>query len=174
MSKYYRAEDVQELITACVWRMTLAKERSGEGFVEYDKQIIDVGELEKRLSYLPTIEVMEYPQVDGITPTVITPEVSEDAISREWLLEEYQKGKEKISESECFAELMWLVKHAPSVIPKPKEGEWINKQEKYRMAECSNCKKVTMQEMCGDKIVYYDYCPNCGEKMKGADDERSR
>lgn len=27
---------------------------------------------------LPTIEVMEYPQVDGITPTVITPEVSEE------------------------------------------------------------------------------------------------
>lgn len=46
-------------------------------------------------------------------------------------------------------------------------GEWINKQEKYQMAECSNCKKVTMHEMWGDKLVYYDYCPNCGAKMKG-------
>lgn len=78
MSKYYKAEDIQELIVACMWRMTLAKERDGEGFVEYDKQIIDVGELRKRLSELSTIEVMEYPQVDGITPTVITPEVSEE------------------------------------------------------------------------------------------------
>ena len=58
MSKYYRAEDVQELITACVWRMTLAKERGGEGFVEYDKQIIDVDELRKRLSNLPTINIV--------------------------------------------------------------------------------------------------------------------
>lgn len=48
-----------------------------------------------------------------------------------------------------------------------KEGEWINKQEKYQMAECSNCKKITMHEMWGDKLVYYDYCPNCGAKMKG-------
>ena len=44
-------------------------------------------------------------------------------------------------------------------------GEWINKQEKYQMAECSNCKKVTMHEMWGDKLVYYDYCPNCGCAM---------
>lgn len=59
MSKYYKAEDVQELIIACEWRMTLAKERGGTGFVEYDKQVLDVGELRKRLSNLPTIEVSE-------------------------------------------------------------------------------------------------------------------
>lgn len=58
MSKYYKAEDIQELIAACAWRMTLAKERSGEGFVEYDKKVLDVDELKKRLSTLPTIEVV--------------------------------------------------------------------------------------------------------------------
>lgn len=58
MSKYYKAEDIQELITACMWRMTLAKERNGEGFVEYDKQIIDVSEFRKRLSNLPTIDIV--------------------------------------------------------------------------------------------------------------------
>lgn len=58
MSKYYKADDIQELIVACTWRMTLAKERGGQGFVEYDKQILDVDELRKRLSTLPTIEVV--------------------------------------------------------------------------------------------------------------------
>lgn len=58
MSKYYKAEDIQELIAACVWRMTLAKERGGEGFVKYDKKVLDVDELKKRLSTLPTIEVV--------------------------------------------------------------------------------------------------------------------
>lgn len=57
MSKYYKAEDIQELITACMWRMTLAKERGGNGFVEYDKQILDTDELRKRLNGLSTIEV---------------------------------------------------------------------------------------------------------------------
>lgn len=58
MSKYYKEEDIQELIDACMWRMTLAKERGGEGFVEYDKKVLDVDELKKRLSILPTIEVV--------------------------------------------------------------------------------------------------------------------
>ena len=59
MSKYYNADDVTELINACEWRMTLAKERHGEGFVDYSKQVLDVDELTKRLSDLPTIEVSE-------------------------------------------------------------------------------------------------------------------
>ena len=58
MSKYYKEEDIQELIDACMWRMTLAKERNGEGFVEYDKKVLDVDELRKRLSKLSTIEVV--------------------------------------------------------------------------------------------------------------------
>ena len=34
-------------------------------------------------NYTPAIEVMEYPQVDGITPTLITPEVNMSYV--EWL-----------------------------------------------------------------------------------------
>ena len=59
MSKYYKAEDITELISACEWRMTLAKERHGEGFVDYSKQVLDVDELTKRLLDLPTIEFEE-------------------------------------------------------------------------------------------------------------------
>lgn len=109
MSKYYKAEDIQELITACMWRMTLAKERGGEGFVEYDKQIIDVGELRKRLAKLPTIEV------------------SNDAISREWAISFIDAGHLRNPNELCYSEngVVELIKNAPSVIPTAKEGEWI-------------------------------------------------
>lgn len=50
-------------------------------------------------------------------------EPSEDCISREWVLKKFQKGKEKIYKSEYFDELIWLVKHAPSVVPKGRREE---------------------------------------------------
>ena len=93
-------------------------------------------------------------------PTI---EVSEDCISREWLKENMLKYGFTAPDMTVTE----FVEDAPSVVPSRAEGEWINKQEKYQMAECSNCKKVTMHEMWGDKLVYYDYCPNCGAKMKG-------
>lgn len=193
MSKYYKAEDIQELITACMWRMTLAKERGGEGFVEYDKQIIDVGELRKRLNELPTIEVMEYPQVDGITPSVITPEVSEDneptweqvkeycfkrnyAIVGREMPKEYLKGFVEIGEDAIsreytlkiinamrevdkdnavvYGKVYSQIKDAPSVIPQPKEGEWLLD------GRCSEC-------LVNPLTTHKNYCPNCGAKMKG-------
>ena len=118
---------------------------------------IDTDEVEKLLSCGCAYAIRELPTI----------ETSEDAISREWLLEEYQKGKEKISESENFAELMWLVKHAPSVVQKPKEGEWIESPYEdadgmpaYRCSECG-C-------LCEGGL---NYCFMCGAKMKGEDDE---
>lgn len=103
------------------------------------------------LSDLPTIEVVD----DAISLKDI------ETTLHEWLADKKMAA---------FATKV-LRLEAPRCIPQPKEGEWINKQEKYQMAECSNCKKVTMHEMWGDKLVYYDYCPNCGAKMKGADDD---
>ena len=42
---------------------------------------------------------------------------NEDVISREWILKEFDKGKPILSQSEYFAELFWLVRHAPAVTP---------------------------------------------------------
>jgi len=184
MNKYVKIDDIEKLITACEWRLTLAKERNGEGFVDYSKQVLDVDELTKRLSNLPTIEVSEenefkfyyvesiddywigkrldnfyyaewrgdyfiwthsrylpwgehvvndntlwkehtYPSEPREIPFTewivgfmkkYGSEVSEDCISREWILEEFSKGRENISKSEYFDELVWLVIHAPSVV----------------------------------------------------------
>lgn len=48
------------------------------------------------------------------------------------------------------------------------EGEWIGN----RFTDPVNCQKKCT--MCGEWAYDYDgnYCPNCGVKMKGADDEQ--
>ena len=45
----------------------------------------------------------------------------------------------------------------------PKRGEWVDDDfvGQYR---CSECDYYAIDE--------YDYCPNCGARMKGADDEQ--
>ena len=119
--------------------------------------------------WLPISEAAE--DIIADLPTI---EVSEDCISRKWL-KENAKVLGDYYENTVWAVPLSILENAPSVVPSCQknrqveraEGEWINKQEKYQMAECSNCKKVTMHEMWGDKLVYYDYCPNCGAKMKG-------
>ena len=123
MSKYYKAEDITELINAGEWRMTLAKERHGEGFVDYSKQVLDVDELNKRLYDLPTIEV------------------SEDCISREYLEEQLQQieditamahidlGEDPYDETEeitmPISTVRKIFKNAPSVLPKVNKDEWV-------------------------------------------------
>ena len=47
-----------------------------------------------------------------------------------------------------------------------KRAKWIDKQEQYQTAICSNCFKVTIQEKWGVELRYYDYCPNCGARME--------
>lgn len=42
-------------------------------------------------------------------------DADEDVISREWILKEFDKGKPMLYQSEYFAELFWLVRHAPAV-----------------------------------------------------------
>lgn len=51
------------------------------------------------------------------------------------------------------------------------QGEWKCRDPYWHTAICSNCNKVTMFEEWDEKVMEYNYCPNCGAKMKGADDE---
>lgn len=47
----------------------------------------------------------------------------------------------------------------------PKRGEWVNKDSYWHTAICSNCNKVTMFEEWDEKVIEYDFCPNCGCAM---------
>ena len=46
------------------------------------------------------------------------------------------------------------------------QGEWIDIDNYYRLATCSRCHMVTMFEKWGEYIKPYDFCPNCGARMK--------
>ena len=47
------------------------------------------------------------------------------------------------------------------------QGEWRNyKDEHY----CSHCGEVVISDWYTED-EWYDFCPNCGARMKGADDE---
>ena len=47
------------------------------------------------------------------------------------------------------------------------QGEWIDVDNYYRLATCSRCHKVTMFEKWGEYTKPYNFCPNCGARMKG-------
>ena len=62
----------------------------------------------------------------------------------------------------------WKEKHETADRP---QGEWISQNLYWHTAICSNCNKVTMFEEWNEEVIEYDFCPNCGCRMKGADDE---
>ena len=57
-----------------------------------------------------------------------------------------------------------LIDSAPTVEERPK-GEWINTRNYPKRWECS---------CCGMKSIHiYKFCPNCGAKMKGEEDNEN-
>ena len=64
--------------------------------------------------------------------------------------------KKRVDEiTNCIAEVV----NSPTI--EPKRGEWIVKQSGF--AECSVCEQHYFSD--------YNFCPNCGARMKGVDDE---
>lgn len=111
-----------------------------------------------RPSWCPLVEIAD------------TPEVGEDAISREYMLEQLRKAEEEnggIFETDS-EKIRIVFEHAPSVIPQPKEseGEWLFEEcpDGYYHSECSICKHWFIEDAF---LKPYKYCPNCRAKMKG-------
>lgn len=99
--------------------------------------------------------------------------VHEDAISREWVLNEIitkvedddsltneQKGALSVAK--------YIIRHAPPVTPTERTGEWVRRwhlsPDCYQEWQCSECE----YEMDGRT----NYCPNCGADMRGEQDEK--
>lgn len=110
----------------------------------------------------PVMPVMYYPQVEGITPTVVEP--CTDAISRQAVLDLAKfDGRENLG-SIIHA---FDVEQLPPVKPAEKVGQWIL----YRgdVYICSKCNH-TYTDLSGERYGM-NFCPNCGQpKMQEADE----
>ena len=163
MSKYYKAESVKDEIVR-VLEHTDCK----------DSYIDDVL---RAIENLPTIEAgtitvnFDKEQMKEIADEALSRVISEDAISREYLEEQLQQieditamvhidlGENPYDETEeitmPISTVRKIFKDAPSVIPQPKEGEWLLD------GRCSEC-------LANPLTTHKNYCPHCGAKMKGA------
>lgn len=150
MSKYIKLEDALKGLNM------------GYGKYDYVSKVADY------YNNLPTIEVSEE-ELKGCDK--VDKRSSEDAISREdavnaliaHFIPQTYTGEQVEQASKLARKIM---DNAPSVIPQPKEGEWIYIDEPiignpYGRYRCSECELEEPHKT--------NYCPNCGAKMKGAE-----
>jgi hypothetical protein len=61
-----------------------------------------------------------------------------------------------------------LLRDAPSIDIEQKRGEWIV-HSNGKMCDCSVCNES--YDRTFEYVDEWNFCPNCGARMKGADDE---
>lgn len=112
---------------------------------------------------------------------------SEDAISRQALLERINKAEENFKydnmesiSSDCedpFVDgvlsgvfnIRQMVIQAQPATPKPKKGQWIAQDihNCHTDFKCSACGYIhSFTHLYGEPTADYTYCPNCGAKME--------
>ena len=74
---------------------------------------------------------------------------------------------------ECYALLVRLrvtARRALEAVPSADrpQGEWI---KRFGLINCSVCKHSNWSDSFEDLLKSFNYCPNCGARMKGVDDE---
>ena len=86
-------------------------------------------------------------------------------------VEVYEKASWDVDHSKItFGEFEERIKSLYDVEP-VRHGHWEQEQPQYRLYKCSACNKVCFAEKWGDETVLYNYCPNCGARMDGDNDE---
>ena len=101
-----------------------------------------------------------------------------DITSKEYLLAEIDDLADEFSEidenglhSERWCGIMdakQIIINAPFVSDRP-QGEWIEVDDYFIRCKCSICGWESHKYE--DDVYGMPYCPNCGAKMKGIDDE---
>jgi hypothetical protein len=108
----------------------------------------------------------------------------DDTVSRQYLLAEIDDLADEFSEldenglhGERWCGIMdakGVIVNAPDVSDRP-QGEWIEAELDKGFRVCSVCKNKGYKDKMAWRTdfikAYLNYCPNCGAKMKGADDE---
>lgn len=110
----------------------------------------------------PANVARELEKLPSVKPAEIK-EPCEDCISRQAVIELAKKGaliSNRNYESVCKA-----INALPPVTPQSKTGYWIDKHIRGSIEPyCSVCGDSV------DTIYHYNYCPNCGAKMKEAEE----
>ena len=68
---------------------------------------------------------------------------------------------------EKYSDKLWKNAYERGKADRP-QGKWI---KRYGCINCSVCKHSNWSACFEDTVKSFNYCPNCGAKMKGADDE---
>ena len=97
-------------------------------------------------------------------------EPCKDAISKQWLIDNIEKGEEVYggvfdTDSDSVKN---FINVAPSVTVEPKRGEWIKRTRNTLIAQvnfayCSECGQPIMHE---HTRPLWNFCPNCGADMR--------
>ena len=88
---------------------------------------------------------------------------SEDCISREKAIKQCGFGMTSLLIADCLLKL-------PSVTPQPKIGRWIEQEgfDGDEYYDCSECGESFCLRDGTPTDNMYNYCPNCGAKMREA------
>ena len=106
-------------------------------------------------------------------------EPSEDCISREYILGEAFMSDEYNRETQSFdlpVVSVSDIEDAPSVVPSCQKNRQVEREEGEWELASDNDGEYGVCSLCGNDADFthygkaYHYCPNCGAKMKGAED----
>ena len=127
---------------------------------EEKKEALDVAF--KAMEQADNIPVMYYPQVDGITPTVVA------QADGEYILKKDVMGC--IGQTSLHWELARKLRKLPSVAIPNKVGHWEYNQydgnPNIGNWHCSECRNIVSDmPTCMGKPLY-EFCPNCGCPME--------
>lgn len=91
-------------------------------------------------------------------------------MTREQMLNDLARAIIELKEVKSWSGIMRLSNRLLDLgYRKQSEGEWMATCV-CNIFQCTNCKKTTVfDEFCNGVFSPKAYCPNCGAKMKGAD-----